>query len=142
MTTVFLGGICNGSTWREELISKLDTSLVDAFNPVVTDWNKEAQENEIWHRINDDLCLYVITPELTGFYSIAEVIDDSNKRPEKTIFCVLEEANGKQFDKSQMKGFLMIQKMIVENGGTCCSNIDEVANYLNNYQNQPLNNKK
>lgn len=30
------------------------------------------------------------TPKMTGTYSIAEVIDDSNKRPDKTVFCILE----------------------------------------------------
>jgi len=134
MTTVFLGGTCNNSTWRNELMANLDKSKVEAFNPVVDDWNEEAQQNEIWHRNNDDLCLYVLTPEMTGFYSIAEVVDDSNKRPEKTLFCVLPIANGKEFDKSQMKGFLMMQKMVAENGATVLQDLGEVANHLNSYQ--------
>ena len=89
MVTVFLGGTCNNSTWRDELLTMLDNNKVIAFNPVVDDWNEEAQANEDWHKANDDFCLYVLTPEMTGIYSIFEIADDSNKRPDKTIFCVL-----------------------------------------------------
>ena len=34
--TVFLGGTCAKSTWREELISKLDSERIETFNPVKT----------------------------------------------------------------------------------------------------------
>ena len=83
---VFLGGTCNESTWRDELIPLLK---VDYFNPVVDDWNEEAQKREIYERENDDIIAYCITPKMTGVYSIAEVVDDSNKRPEKVVLCVL-----------------------------------------------------
>ena len=65
---VFLGGTCNNSQWRKRLISKLK---IDFFNPVIDDWNEEAQINEIRERQNADYCLYVITPLMTGVYSIA-----------------------------------------------------------------------
>jgi hypothetical protein len=87
MVKVFLGGTCNESIWRELLIPMLD---IDYFNPVVDDWNEECQLREIQERENADFCLYVITPLMLGMYSIAEVVDDSNKRPEKTILCVLD----------------------------------------------------
>ena len=87
---IFLGGTYN-STWRDKLISMLKCSY---FNPIVPDWNKEAYQEELRQREFCDYCLYVITPNMTGMYSIAEAVDDSNKRPEKTIFCVLEEDLG------------------------------------------------
>lgn len=34
---VFLGGTCNDTTWRDELIKKLK---INYFNPVVDDWTK------------------------------------------------------------------------------------------------------
>lgn len=90
--TVFLGGTCGGSEWRDiflndEISKKLG---IEYFDPVVKDWNEEAQKKEIFERENSDFCLYVITPLMTGVYSIAEVIDDSNKRPEKTLFCFID----------------------------------------------------
>ena len=58
---VFLGGTCNESTWREELIPLLKT---DYFNPVVEDWTPECQAEE--ERQKNEECnyqLYVITPK-------------------------------------------------------------------------------
>ena len=86
----FLGGTCNNSTWREKLIPML---TIDYFNPVVDDWTPDCMAEEIKQRETCEYVLYVITPEMTGVYSIAEVADDSNKRPDKTIFCFLSEPN-------------------------------------------------
>ncbi len=133
MITVFLGGTCNSSTWRDELLMMLDSEKVDAFNPVVDDWNEQAQANEDWHKANDDFCLYVLTPEMTGIYSIFEVADDSNKRPEKTIFCVLPERGGKTFSVGIQKNFLKIKKDLIKNGARVCESLEEVASFLNNY---------
>lgn len=41
---VFLGGTCNNSKWRDELIPNL---TVDYFNPVVDDWTPEAAKKEV-----------------------------------------------------------------------------------------------
>lgn len=128
---VFLGGTCATSTWREELLEKLDLSKIDAFNPVVPDWTPECQAEEDYHRANDDVCLYVITPEGTGFYSFVEVTDDSNKRPEKTILCVLESANGVEFDKHNKKACIKTMKLVHENGARVFDNLDDLALHLN-----------
>lgn len=41
--TVFLGGTCNNSTWRDKLIPLL---TVDYFNPIVNEWTKECLEKQ------------------------------------------------------------------------------------------------
>lgn len=132
--TVFLGGTCAKSTWREELISKLDSERIETFNPVVPHWDEEAQRKEDFHRDNDDICLYVITPEGTGFYSFVEVTDDSNKCPEKTVLCVLESANGTSFEGHNKKCALKTMKLVAKNGVPTFDNLDDLAVYLNNYQ--------
>lgn len=129
--TVFLGGTCADSTWREELIKKIDEERVEVFNPVVSDWTAECQEIEDWHRACDDICLYTITPEGEGFYSFVEVIDDSNKRPEKTILCLLMEANGKQFEGHAKKCALKTAKLAALNGALVLTSLDSLATYLN-----------
>lgn len=131
--SVFLGGTCGSSTWREELMDKLDSTRVEAFNPVVEDWTPECQEIEDLHRQEDDICLYTITPEGEGFYSFVEVTDDSNKRPEKTILCVLPNANGKEFEGHTKKCVLKTMKLVAENGVLVFDNLDSLAGYLNSY---------
>ena len=134
--TVFLGGTCADSTWREELLEKLDTNSIEAFNPVVPDWTPECQAEEDYHRANDDVCLYVITPEGEGFYSFVEVTDDSNKRPEQTILCVLESANGKEFEGHTKKCALKTAKLVAANGVQVFDNLDTLANHLNGLSKQ------
>ena len=90
---VFLGGTCNNSIWRDVLIPLLTDNGINYFNPVVDDWTEDCYTEELRQRKLCDFCLYVITSDMTGVYSVAEVIDDSNKRPEKTIFCYLAYRN-------------------------------------------------
>lgn len=107
---VFLGGTCGKSTWRDELIPLLE---IDYFNPVVDDWNEEAYQKELYEREHCDYVLYVITKDMEGVYSIAEVVDDSNKRPNKTIFMFIEEG----FYKAQIKSLEAVGRMVDKNGG-------------------------
>lgn len=129
MNKVFLGGTCNDSAWREELIPLLKIKF---FNPVVEDWTPECMEMEVKQRQFCDYCLYVITPFKTGDYAIAEAVDDSNKRPHKTVFCVLEQDGRKQFTKGQLKSLDQVGKMIESNGGLFYRSLQDVANWLNN----------
>ncbi|MCQ2973752.1 MAG: nucleoside 2-deoxyribosyltransferase domain-containing protein [Bacteroidales bacterium] len=125
---VFLGGTTNNSKWRESIKPKLK---IDYYDPVVPEWNDEAYKRELDEREKCDYCLYVITPKMTGFYSVAEVIDDSNKRPNKTIFCVLNKDDDKTFSDHQEKSLTAIGKMVVKNGGKWLKSIDEIADFLN-----------
>jgi len=124
----FLGGTCNESTWRERLISMLE---IDYFNPVVEDWTPECMAEELRQREECDFCLYVVTPKMMGVYSIAEVVDDSNKRPQKTIFCYLPEDDGMYFHKGQIKSLDSVCRMVKDNGGMVCQTLGEVARHLN-----------
>ena len=126
---VFLGGTCNGSKWRDDLIPKLNISY---FNPVVEEWTEECKIREIREREECDFCLYTITPLMTGVYSIFEVADDSNKRPHKTIFCLLEKDNGEKFNKQQLNSLKEVANGVVRNGGKVFFNLNDVAEYLNN----------
>ena len=128
MKKVFLGGTCNESIWRNKLIPMLK---INYFNPVVDDWTEECYLEELRQREICDYCLYTITPLMTGVYSIAEVIDDSNKRPNKTLFCVLEEDAELQFNKDQMKSLEKTGLMVQKNGGKYFKSLEEVAYYLN-----------
>lgn len=77
-----------------------------------------------------DFVLYVITKEMTGLYSIAEVVEDSNKRPQKTIFCYLEEG----FEESQIKSLKAVSNLVKKNGAKVYTSLEEVVEYLNSQQ--------
>jgi hypothetical protein len=133
MIKVFLGGTCNESNWRSVLI---DFLKIDYFNPVVDDWTPECMEEEIKQREECDYCLYVITPLMAGVYSIAEVVDDSNKRPERTLFCVVSlETKGNEvltFTEGQTRSLEQVKKMVGNNGARVFETLSGVATFLNN----------
>jgi hypothetical protein len=125
---VFLGGTVNKSDWRDKIIPLLK---VDYYNPVVEDWNEEVQQREIEERESADFNLYVLTPKMEGFYSIAEVADDSFKKADKTIFCYLTEDDGKEFGMDQLDALEKIGKLVVSNGGIWKHTLDDVVSFLN-----------
>lgn len=128
---VFLGGTCNNSTWREALIPKLK---IDFFNPVVEDWTPECIETEWKEKASSDILLYVITPQMTGTFSIAELIDDSNKHPERTVACFLQEHNGQKFTDGQWKSLMEVAKMASDNGAIVTKRFDNLHVILNSFK--------
>lgn len=130
MKKVFLGGTCNQSLWRNELIKDL---TIDYFLPCGDDWTPAMMEEEIKQRALCDYCLYVITPRMAGVYSIAELVDDSNKFPGKTIFCYLPSDGDISFTPVQIRSLEQVAKMVRNNGARVFHNLAEVAHFLNNH---------
>ena len=98
---------------------------------MVDDWTEDCYQEELRQREICDYCLYVITPKMTGVYSIAEVVDDSNKRPNRTIFCVLEQDNYMSFNNGQLRSLDRVGRMVEVNGGKYFRTLKDVADYLN-----------
>jgi len=133
---VFLGGTCNGSTWREKLIPMLEKEDIKFFNPVVEDWTEEAQQLEEKVKKDGALELYVITPEMTGVFSIAEAVNASHLKKGKVIFCMLDETNpaaSNYFNKHQIKSLKAVGKMLQDNGSYFCEDLGEVLEILKHY---------
>lgn len=130
MKKVFLGGTCNGSAWRDDFIKYL---RINYFRPDSDHWTPEMMEDERQQRAECDFCLYVITPKMTGVYAIAEVVDDSNKRPAKTIFSYLLSDEEIKFSDDQLKSLEQTGRMVKENGAKFFKTLSEVSDYLNNH---------
>ena len=128
MKKVFLGGTCNDSTWRQRIIRHL---TIDYFNPIVDDWTEECMAEEIRQRGSCDFCLYTITPKMIGVYSIAEVVDDSNKRSEKTVLVLLRVDGAMEFTGAQWKSLHSVANMVEANGGKVFYGLVVAAEYLN-----------
>ncbi len=124
---IFLGGTCAESTWRNS-IEKL--VQVEMFNPVVDDWNEDCQAIEMDEKENKcDVHLYVITSEMKGVFSIAEVVDSVHNRTKKTIFHVIPEG----FDKGQLKSLKVVVDLVKLRGGIAYvdNDIKRTARVLN-----------
>lgn len=129
---VFLGGTCNDSDWRDKIIPML---TIDYFNPVVPDWNQQSYIEELKQRKECDINLYVITPKMTGVYSIAEVVDDSNKRKHhSTVFVMLRKDGEQEFTFGQWKSLAAVEEMVKNNGAKVCKSLKEAAEFCNNFR--------
>ncbi len=130
----FLGGTVSGSDplygWRGKLIPMLK---IDYFNPVVQSYGKAELEEEYRQKNICDYNVFVITPDLRGYFSIAEAVDLSNKKPKGLVFCVLNETfeNDKKFKKAQLQSLNRVSDLIKRNGGNVFSTLKEVAAFLN-----------
>lgn len=127
MNKVFLGGTCADSTWRKELIDNIQLPF---FNPVVANWTPECQAEE--EEQKDKKCnihLYVITKEMQGVYSIAEVIDSVHKPNVRTILHVMPEG----FEGHQIKSLQAVVNLVNKRGGIAYidSELNRTARVLN-----------
>lgn len=137
MTKIFLGGTCEGFNWRKVLINKLShLKNAELFNPIVDKWDDEARKIENEYKENCDICLYVITPFMSGCYSIAEAVDDSNKRPNNTIFVhinkVVDENSIYEFTEKMEKSIKAVCEIITKNGGLVFDSFNDLIDYLEN----------
>ena len=107
---VFLGGTCAETTWRKELIGLIQ---VEHFDPVVEDWTEECNAiEEAEKEINCNIHLYVITADMIGVYSIAEVIQSSLTKGKSTILHVIPDG----FGKAQLKSLDAVCGLVRGNG--------------------------
>ena len=125
---IFLGGTCADTTWRAKLENAIQ---VPSFNPVVEDWTPECQAvkyTEKEHKCN--VHLYVITSEMKGVFSIAEVIDSVHNKKKTTIFHVIPDG----FDKGQLKSLQAVVKLVQLRGGIAYtdSELNRTARVINN----------
>lgn len=142
MNKVFLGGTCNNSRWREIIKEQI---TMDYFDPVVKDWTEECIKEEI--RQKEEECnyqLYVITPKINGYYSIAEAVHSSDIKPFNTIFCILEYdysgATTLEFTEEQKKSLNAVYKLIKANGSYVFNSLLDVIKLLNDINGISSNN--
>lgn len=129
MKKVFLGGTtANGGKWRDSLIPKLK---IEYYNPVVPNWTEEDYQKELSIRKNPSyILLYAITPDSPSVYSIAEVVEDSNKNPERTVFYFDELSY--PLHSHELKALQKVGKMVRDNGAFWAHTEKQLLDYLNN----------
>ena len=132
---VIMLGTCSDSQWRDQLKGLVKNKDIDWFDPVVENWDPTDQLREFELREQSGLIINVITPLMSGIYSIAELIDDSNKFGKKVIFCILpsDTVNGRRhfWTDEAKSSFDMIAKMAENNGAVQCRSLEEIATFLN-----------
>ena len=126
---VFLGGnLVSTSDTLKTLKSGLKIEYFDP-SSLPNDFHSFKINKEEW--ANCDFCLYVMTPLMKGFDNIVSVVDDSNKRPNKTIYCFIIEDSGSKFTEHQVKSLKAIGETVKKNGAMWFESLEEVMSFLN-----------
>ena len=102
---VFLGGTCNGDTWREEIIPVLEAAGVQYFNPVCppgVDWDDAWREHEEKEKAVCTAELYVITSKMKGIFAIVEAVFSATTKNNKDVILIIVKDG---FDEAQLKSF-------------------------------------
>lgn len=126
---VFLGGTYNGEDWRSIIIPKLKGEY---FNPVVNDWDEDAQKREEKEKETCEIHLFYINKDMQGIFSIAEAVDSSHRKDKQTLFIV----NPTGLSKEQMKSFQATINLLNKKERTLAifeKNIDNVVYTINKY---------
>lgn len=124
-----LFGTCAGSGWRERLIPLLTCAY---FNPVVTDWNAEAQAQEELVKRTASAMVFTITPMQKGFYSFVEITDLAIKDPKRLYLCFLDNDAGHTWDKAQAASIEAIKSYLTKSCGmTIYPTLEELAKAVN-----------
>lgn len=136
---IFLGGTCADTTWRDELMPLLDKAGIDYFNPVVKDWTPECQAIEEDEKNNKCNChLYVITKEMMGTYSIAEIINSAwqavlyGTTVNYVVFAVLNEGTWQKHERKSFDATMnMVRNIAPHNSVTCyVKDMKELVEYF------------
>lgn len=133
---IFLGGTCADTTWRDEFIKEIEPIGIEYFNPVVKDWTPECQaieEDEKNHKC--DCHLYVITKEMMGTYSIAEIINSAwqavvyGTTVNCIVFAVLDEGTWQKHERKSFDAIMKLVYNIAPHNSVCkyVTNMNEVA---------------
>ena len=115
---VFLGGTCANNNWRDGLIDELVTRGVareSLFNPVVANWNEEAQRNEENAKANaSHFVFYLADPKQQGnplsYYSAVEATMALYDHPETTVVVFDNDGVEGQFLKASKQAEKVLRK--------------------------------
>ncbi len=130
---VFLGGTCGKFDWRRDIIHVLNESGIEYYDPYIRT-GKRTSDNELEEiraREDCDMVLYCITHEMRGVYSIAEAVDDSNKKNGRVLYYFYPETED---NKYALKGVLHsleeVGRMVRRNGSRWFETYDELIEFF------------
>lgn len=117
------------SGWRAILEDKLECAV---FNPVVANWDKEAQAQEELVKKTASALVFCITPKQTGFYSFVELTGAAIRTPERVFICFLNDDEGTTWPEKQQASIDATKTYLTnECGITVYETLDALAEAIN-----------
>jgi hypothetical protein len=102
---VFLGGSCNPTSWRKDVvIPMLVKSEIDFFNPQVDNWSEELIELEATAKKNAACFLFVIDGQTRALASMIEAVELLMKDPSSFVLVVQNISNNTKIEDQTITG--------------------------------------
>lgn len=135
---LFLGGtISNNYDWRRELVQYIDQSI-SYYDPYLRDgesggldWDESMVDLEAKAKEFAKLNVFVITSDMEGVYSIAEITEAAMKRHSRTIIAVIDYDD--KFNVRQKRSFNACMKLWKSHGAIIVRDLHAMARYINQY---------
>jgi hypothetical protein len=100
--TVFLGGSCNPTTWRKEIvIPLLEKNNIDYYNPQVDEWSPELIVTETYQKDHAKYLFFVIDDETRAIASMIEA--GYHIAQGRKVILVIKNVNESRFDERELK---------------------------------------
>ena len=123
---IFLGGTCNNSTWRDQLIAPEGFEFFNPQLPAGVEWEKHHQDAEEAAKKNAAIQVYVITPEITGVFSIAEMVAMAFTNRERLVAGIIGE-----FAPFMQKSMDAVARLLQEQGVYVARSMEDLQEELN-----------
>jgi hypothetical protein len=138
---IFLGGT-HDSNWRKKFLELINdvNPKIKCYDPSVEKWTYENVILENLVKQNTKYHVYVLTPNMVGTYSVAEMIDSSHEDGVETYFYIMEEdinSDGKSvyWSPRLLNSIYAINNMMIRHGAHKASSLEElVTKITNDYQ--------
>lgn len=129
--TVFLGGACGTTTWRQETaIPLLDAAGISFHNPQlgVGEWTEAHEVEDMRAKAAAEVLLFVISEETRAVASVAEVAYlIASGRPLALCLRMLPGASAEEHDLN--RGRLFLRTMALEHGVAVFEDVAEATRY-------------
>lgn len=138
---VFLGGT-HHSDWRKDFLKliKESGSNIKCYEPVLENWTYENVVIENLVKQNSNCHVYVLTPNMVGMYSIAEMIDSAHDSDVETYFYIKDEEPNKDGDMiywnpRMLNSLYSISNMMIKHGAHKAHSMEELVEKVLKYYN-------
>ena len=130
---VFLGGTTAGKDYRNELIPLLDEKGYAYFNPVVDNWTEESRVIEEQEKDKSLIHFYALTPDMQGFYSVAEIMESLHTRGVYTVLYVEDSLKWRYWNGNDVTESLRaVSELVLRGGGFLVESLARVPLLLTN----------
>ncbi|MGH1366612.1 MAG: hypothetical protein ACRBF0_23835 [Calditrichia bacterium] len=125
--TVFVAGRGDYGNWRSTIKRLLTDNVVIAES---SGRGLVNAQHDAFEKEHADAIVFVITPSALSTFDLANAVNESNKRPEKTIVCFLSAGNEWMHDPRRYAELSEIRAILESNGARCLNSLSELADII------------